>query len=544
MVRETVESLIANEREAAAYRVRRDAARAPRRWRPIFEVLEQRLFEPSLKLRAVRAEHGLLKSRHTRAFEKVYGCDPGEYLTRLRVETAAALLCIEGLGARDCGTIVGFTSPSGFEAAYQRYQRETPTATRARLAAAGLMVSPAVTLEKDALQQLFNGQAPREKAIAGFRELRLRRQAAQPIGEDIDESREARLARAWCRLVRREPRPTQRRLAAGWFETPALFDVLMRVVREEGRGDRRRGVEIAQLALDSLIALRGSIEADRFCQLEARALAELGNAHRLLHDFSAAERTLNAAIGRLIGCQPSPQLRAEVLYLQSCLQRDEGRFEAALELANGALTLAKSASRLKAEILLCRGNILADQNRLCEAMVDFSAAFELLLPLNEPYLTWGTAYNLGKAHHHAGDHAAAQDCLERAEPAIRQLGERGLLALFHWQIGLICWAQEKLAQAETHLRRAHATYEQLADLPHGAVAGLDLAWLYQHQGRPAEACHLAAEVLPQLRSLGLDAEGLAALNLLQQAIEAESLRAEVFEKVRASAAKVLSVPER
>ncbi len=56
----------------------------------------------------------------------------------------------------------------------------------------------------------------------------------------------------WPRLAGL-PFAEQRKLVAGWtFWTPAPFQFLHRKSREEGRRDKLRGVEVAQLALDSL----------------------------------------------------------------------------------------------------------------------------------------------------------------------------------------------------------------------------------------------------------------------------------------------------
>ena len=76
----------------------------------------------------------------------------------------------------------------------------------------------------------------------------------------------------------------------GWhlFPTPALFDLLRRKSRQEGRRDRRFGIHLAELAL---LSLRRCEEAwtDRGYDLRAVGLAELGNAKRLATDLTAAE---------------------------------------------------------------------------------------------------------------------------------------------------------------------------------------------------------------------------------------------------------------
>lgn len=544
MAGEKLEDLIANELEMAAYRVRRDAARAPKAWRPLFRVLAQRLFDPALKLRPLREQHRIARSAHTRAFMEAFGCEPGEYVTRCRIETVAALLPIDGLGIWDCGQRVGFTSRGGFEEAYGRLCHETPTATRARLIAAGSNVAPAPPADATALSRWVTLCEPAEATVVACRELRARFEAPAPASKTATEDPDEKVAMLWWRLARNKPRREQRRLAAGWPETSALFERLLRAAREEGRDDRPRGLAIARLALHSLLPLRGTMEANQLTQLEARARAEVGNAHLLLRDFAAAEAAFLSAADRLVGFAAEPRLRAEILYLESCLRRDQRRFEEALELTRRALDLAGPTGRLGAEIFICEGTALAELGRLPGAIEAFRLAFELLLPLNEPYLAWVAGYNLGKASRYAGDLAAAQAWLERAEPVVRALGQRGPLSLFHWQLGLLAWAQGQLTRAEDHLRCAHAGYESLDDVAHGAVAALDLALAYQQQGKLTEAKDLATELVPQLQTMGLDTEGIVALSLLQQALESETLGTVVLEKVRSCAARVVNAPER
>lgn len=544
MAGETIESLIDAEVEAARYQVRRDAARAPKEWRPLFAELERRLFDRKLRMRPLREQHQLATSAATRELEKKLGCEPGEYVTRRRVEAVKALLRIAGLGVWDCGKLVGFGSRAGFELAYRRLCRETPTATRARLIAAGAMIVPEPPPERDVWRQLLGAGQPPEVAAAACRSIRSRCAAAVCVDEAPSETSEERAAAAWCRLTRGESRREKRRLAAGWLETSARFELLCRAVREDGRDDRRRGVALAELALESLIPLHGVLPPEQVAQLEARGWAELGNAHLLARDHQAAEAALAAAEARLARWPAPPRLRAEVWYIESFLRRVQGRCDQALELARRALGLAGPGGRLGVEILISEGLALRELGRLIEAATAFGAAFESLLALDEPYLTWATAHNLAKTHRLLGEIAAARAWLARSEPAVRALGRREPLCYFYWHLGLLTWAQGRLEQAEPHLRRAHAAYEQANDVAHGAVVGLDLALLYQHLGRPAEARHLATEVLPQLRCIGLDAEGLVALNLLQQALEAEVLEAAVLEKARVFAGRAVNAPER
>lgn len=545
MGREQLERLIAAELDGAAYRVRRDAARAPQAWRPIFEQLEQRLFDPELRVKKLRQQHRLARTAATDAFEARYGCEPGEYVTRRRIETVKALLRIEGLTVWECGQRVGFTSRSGFEAAYHRLCGEAPTTTRANAASKGMTVAPEPPAEaRAALRQLLNLQDPPEAIVAACRALRARSRAALLEKAESAEAYEQRLAEEWWERARDLPSAELRVLAEGRLETPAAFERLCRAIREEGRADRQRGVEFAEVALESLAPLRGRLEASRLAELEVKGLAELGNAYRLVFDYSAAEQAFAWAEQRLEkSLTASSELQSDLIALKASLYHDERRLEEALMLTHRALPLAGTSCRLKAEILIRQGSIQWRLGSLTEAIADFRTAFELLIPEREPYLTWLAAQNLAMALHSAGDNASAQVSLERAEPIVRSLGQAGPMCLRHWLMGLLAAAQGDLSQAEMHLCRAHGGYETLGDRARAAVISLDLASLYLRLDRAVEAAQLTAEALPQLRSLGLAAEGIVALNLLQQALETEALSAAILEKVRGCASRAVSAPE-
>lgn len=544
MARETIDILIADEHDAGAYRVRRDAVRAPEDWRPVFAALERRLFDLSLRMTALRAEHRLLEPRHTKSFKSAYGCQPKEYLTRARVETAVGLLHIRDLQTEKIAPLVGFASRSSFDKAFFRIEQKSPSAVRASLEAAGVLVTPEPNRELEGAGQLFVPQGSREEAVTTLRRLRQRHARARREGLAGREALEVQVVTAWWKVAQAQPQLERRQwLALRWLKTPALFDLLCSVCREEGRDDRRRSVELAGLALESLIRLRGQLEPGRFLQLEAKGLAELGNAHRLLSDHQAAETCLAAAGDRLARAGAPPRSRAEVLNLKSYLRRYQRRLPEALALANEALELGGQTGTLGAEMLLNRGYVYWLQGELEAYIADTRAAYELLESLPAPYLSWAACQNLTVAFCTRGDLAEAEKWLDLGEPHVKALGHRGMLAYYHWHRGLLAVRHRNLGEAAGHLRRTHAGYEIIGDAPHAALASLDLAQVYLGQGKVVEAGHLAAEALPQLQAVGLDAEGTAALVLLHQALNGEELTAAVLEKVRSCAGRAVSAPD-
>lgn len=539
------EHRVAAELELTIYRLRRDAARAPERWPPIFEQLAQRLFDPRLRVKTLRKAHRLARPAETHAFEKVFGCEPGEYVTRLRIDTVQALLPIESLTVWACAERAGFASPSGFEETYRRLCEETPTETRARLAAAGKTLAPEPPADPgQPFRRLLSLQETPEKSAAACRALREHGRAVLRERAESLESWERLLGEEWWEQVGGQPIAEQWPWLGGRLETTAAFETLCRASREEGRADRRRGLELAHLALGSLTLLYGRLEPSHLAELEIKGLAELGNAYRLVRDFSTAAQAFAAAEHRLEVRPAIPaELNADVLWLKASLYQDEYRIEEALVLTQRALALAGEARVLRAEILLLQGGLLFDSGQVSQAILVFKTGFELLSPATEPYLAWVAMQYLAIAYHKSGDDAAATGWLERAEPVVRSLGQPRLMCLRDWLVGLLAKNQGDHAQADLHLRRAHAGYEKLQDLAHAAVLSLDLAALYLRLERFAEAAQLVAEALPQLASLGLSSEGILGVGLLRQALQTEALSTAVLEKVRACVARMVGAPE-
>lgn len=544
MARETIEILIADEHAAAAYRVRRDAVRAPEGWRPVFAALERRLFDLSLRVTSLRAEHGLLEPRHTEEFKNVYGYQPKEYLTRARVETAVGLLHIRDLQTEKIAPLVGFASRSSFDKAFCRIEQKSPSAIRTSLEQAGLLVTPEPNRETEVVCRLFVPKDSRENAAETLHRLRRCYARARREGPTGREALEVQVIAEWWKLARLRPHFERRLwLFTRWFKTPALFELLCGACREEGRGERRRGLELAELAVDSLGTLRGLWAPAAYQQLEARGLAELGNAQRLLLDFEAAARNFELAELRLAESVAPPRLCAEVLQLKSCLRRDQRRWPEALELVEQALAVGGQTGRLGAEMLLNRGYIFWAQSEAPSAIADFQAAFELLENEHAPYLTWVACQGLAAGFCATEDLTQAEEWLERGEPHVRALGQQSQLSYYHWLRGLLASRRGDLAKAEKHLRRAHGGFETAGNFPRAGVASLDLAMVYLGQGKAIEAGHLAAEALPQLQAVGLDAEGTAALVLLHQALNGEELTSAVLERVRCCVGRAVSAPD-
>lgn len=530
---ETVETTIPVELESARRRIGEEGARAPASWRVAFDELAVRLFDPDFSLQQLRRARGLRAACHSESFRACFGCAPGEYVGRWRVQTAVRLLGRRELEIGQVAQLVGFSSRRSFEKAVRRLCGLSPAALRERMTGTGETPEEPAAVRS---RQLLGLALEPSEAAAEIRRLRRLRQGTPAPHAPGIQGFESQVAEQWWRFLRELSDGERRRALRGaLFETPALFEHLSRASREEGRENRQHGIELAELALDSLRPLRGRLEPARLAELEARAWAYLGNAFALALDYPAAGRAFQAAHRCLVGHPIAAVVEAEVLYLRSVLCRFERRLGEARQLADRAVALCPPGrSRLRAEVLLGRGNVCWLSGEHAAAHADFKTALEALDPETEPYLACVATLNVSDSLCRLGEHEQASCWLARAEPLARRLGQRLPLCHILWLGGLLAIRFGRLEQGARSLREAYVTLQALGERGYAAIAALDLAEIEGRAGRSEEALELIAHALPMLETLGLEAESMSALELLRRILETRQLGAASLAAPRAT----------
>jgi AraC family transcriptional regulator len=100
--------------------------RPPPRWLPrARDLLHDRLAE-NLSLGEVAAEVGVHPVHLARAFRRHYGCTPGDYVRKLRVESACRRLATSDAPLIEVALAAGFSDQSHFTRAFRRRMRMTP----------------------------------------------------------------------------------------------------------------------------------------------------------------------------------------------------------------------------------------------------------------------------------------------------------------------------------------------------------------------------------------------------------------------------------
>lgn len=528
--------------EATRQRILRDRRRVSPELRPVLDHVEKHFSESELNVhhldRAVKLRRPL-----RRLFQREMGCGFKDYLTGLKRGMAEWLLEKTELPIRQIATGLKYSQDHNFSRDFRKWTGESPEEFR--------------RARRDAEEEDLTSIETRFKASVGYLEGEsLRRFLAWLEGQFPESQKDETTSEAGClfffrgqvggreqaeiawRMLRNEPAQTQRDLLRQEirFASPALFELLSRKSREEGRRDRRRGVELAELALASIEGSAAPLGA-RFQDLRVLALARLGHAHRLASDFDAAEECFERAATVWQGSPAAHDPRAEVelcLY-EGSFRLFQRRYDDALGLLNRSLAITErlGEGRLRAECLLQRAAVMGHRGCPEVAVSDSLMALRLAGDLGDSELSAFAYHDLAKAYVDTGDEAKAESALREAEALYRELDQPLRRHQLRWIEGQL---RRKLGDADSALSlwsEALAGFQELGEWSYAAEVSLELAVLHHRLGRAAEVVELViSTVIPVFERLRIRREAVAALRLLREAVAAREVRLAVLRRAR------------
>jgi len=555
--------------EEVLARIRRDRDRVDQRLRPLLEHIESHLFDPGLDVNQLKRRCGVRDNSVPIQFHAQLGLPPHAYMEECRLKTGCRLLEDTDLKVWQIADLLGYSSIQVFSRAFSRWSGMRPTVYRKRhrRKAAGVArdsglgassgqleiesLRRALTGELEAaeaqllikrLVSLYPGSAEKLAAAAaapGPRAAAVRQK--KPAGgeslsllgrEDVERVR----AEAVWSLIKDLPFAEQRRAVAEKlrFSTPALFELLGEHCLIAGRADRRRGIELAELALAALEAT--DCPAVDHSSLQARGWAWLANARRLALDFSGAEQALSVAEELVPPAEEAPLAYAELLQKKAALRSDQRRFEEANALLDRALPLLleSGGKRQLARAMLLRANVVYEIEGAEASIRDFQHAAELLEDQEDAYLSLAAYQGLADVYVRSGKYREAAAILPRFE-AIQERSPSRILGLYLlWLKGLMAQAGGQHEIAEGMLEAVRDGFIRANWLAVSVLAGLDLALLYSEQGQSFQASRVAAEILPLLDTLKMRDETMVALGIFRRAVQAGTITAEVLRQMRAA----------
>ena len=527
--------------EGTKARIRHDSERAPDALKEVLAIVAEQLFHPSLDATRAWEAAGVQNRLLEPLFQAFTETSLSGYIAAARIEVAVVLMAITDLDLSAISEKVGYTYHPTFTENYKRLKGKLPSqATRERLpppliddetsllARLGLLDEDAIVRYVEDLLRIRPTAASRVRASAGGdSDPRI---PVDGIGTDRMQ------AEALWSKIRDLPFEEQCwRVRRSLFCSTVLFDLLRRKSRLEGRKSRRRGVELAKLAL---VSLEGSdrVFGERIHDLRARGLADLGNAWRLALDFSAAAEAFEQAEDEWLKPRARPDLSvfAHICLRKSALLMVRREYvEATRDVSQScALFQQLDQPREEARALIQRARIHVFAGQLGEAVEDLREAACLIDEEEESELAFAIRGNLANALVRAGQAKNAAKQLDRARQLYRAIEDPQGTIHLDWIAGDLSELRGDLEEAKRLYQAARTGFSNAGERRYYALVSVDLMIVHAEQDDWQRAGALAAETLPLLSSLNLHPETLATVALLAKAVEAGSLSRQLLSDLR------------
>jgi len=525
--------LLTDAAEPALAQINQDRSTAPPKLRPLLAHLGENLFDPGLNVAQLMRACNVRDNSLSIEFGAAIGQGPRAYIEEHRLQTAVRLLTKTDLKIWQVGELLGYSSLSIFSRAFDRWAGSRPGVFRRSQRKAAITVST----RQDALhstqlwRQAMSGGLEQEQAG----QLIERLQALYPHQNGAAD--EKTLAdRVWRsldgRAVEEQQLIVSRQVV---FNSPALFELLLEKSRAEGRRERERGIEVAELALASISGCGRLTERS---DLVARAWTWIANAHRLALDFRSAEQAFVQAKQALAMPREwaNHLAEAEIPVYESALLVWQRRCDEAFVSASRGIELCceHGLGDLHIQALLVRGMAFEVDGQLKSVLQDTLEATRLIDVEKTPYLAVSARTGLISHLIKDGQLQEAEDNLRETYQLAAGLGSARLTTHLDWLQALLLVSRGSLSKGEDLLLAARAGFQREGEVYGAAIVGLDLALLYADQGNSRQVIRLAVEVLPVLKALRVFRDALAAFHMLQSAVEKERVDSALLHQVRAA----------
>ena len=282
-------------------------------------------------------------------------------------------------------------------------------------------------------------------------------------------------------------------------------------------------------------AVAGTLDPESYgarwiADLEAKAHAYLGNAHRILGRFSLAEREFLLAEKYLRQGVRSGLMEARVFALKVSLLKDQHRHAEALALLDRVerYYVARRDDHEVGRLILKRAAVLELMGEPGDAAEECARASVLLDPQRDSLLPLLAQKNTVYCLVAAGDLERARALFDELPAMPEPMAEMQRR-----------WVEGNLLRAEKHYGAAREVYETVRAtcierglFYHAALASLDLAIAaFAENANHAEVRHMAEEAAVYLATAGAKAEAFQALHVLLSSLHKDALTLSVLEQV-------------
>ena len=279
----------------------------------------------------------------------------------------------------------------------------------------------------------------------------------------------------------------------------------------------------------------GQVGPGELADLQARAWAELGNAHRVADDLASAEPALARAQDLSGYGTGDPMLLARILDLTASLFTDQRRFGEAHRLLDWTYAIYQRVgdSHAAGRALISKGNLARAALQPEEGLRLLTQGIRQIDAAHDPKLVFVAVHGLLGCLVDCGRMTEAKALLTASQGLYSTYGERLDAPRVRWLEGQISAGCGENERAEQLLRQARKGFER-ADLPYDtALVSLDLAAVWLRQGRTAEIAALVDEMVAIFRVRNIQREAIGALLMLREALQKDRATAALLQTVAA-----------
>ena len=354
----------------------------------------------------------------------------------------------------------------------------------------------------------------------------------------------------------------------------ALFETFLQRSWALRYDDPARMVQFAQFAVFVATNLNPLLYGGkRVLDLQCRAWTELSNAHRVADDLNEAEASLERASGLFLRGSRAPLLGARISDVYASLCADRRRFDLALETMDGLYVfhLERGDLHLAGRALISRGIYTGYKGDQENAIDLLDQGLAMIDDRREPGLAFAAVHSQLCFLVESGRFDEAARLLDQRRSDRHQAAGRVSKVKMRWLEGRVCLGLGDLAAAETALLEAKREFEAsdlgynaalvsldlaaaqfrrgrngaaeaaLLDAKTGfdraglgynvALVSLDLAVARLRRGRVTAAERDALEAVKVFRALQIHREALAAVVLLENAVQSGAATATLFAEI-------------
>jgi tetratricopeptide (TPR) repeat protein len=325
------------------------------------------------------------------------------------------------------------------------------------------------------------------------------------------------------------------------FATPDVCETLMDRAYDLRFTDPAAMLRLAELAVQSAEGLDVEIYgAENVADLQARAWAEVANAHRVMGDLPQADRMMTRAVDCRSRGTGEPRLLARLSDLAAALACAQRRFDQAFRLHDISYSIyVKLGDRHSAgRVLIARGLYTGYTGDPLEGIRYLVHGLNTIDRVRDPKLAFLALHNIVLLRVELGEYEEARRTLRQMSPLYARFTDDVVDIKLRWVEGKIAAGLGELEEAEEAYAEARDNFDRIGLGYRAALVSLDLVAVWLQQGRTSEIRQLVAELLVTFRTVGVEREALAGVLLLRDAVECEQATVELLHLIAHSLGKL------